>query len=65
MKNSKVANAVVTVAAGVTIAVMVGQIMPVNLINGSADFSLTQVNADCCGPHVSCECPDFKYVPSK
>ena len=63
MKNSKVANAIVTVATGVTLAVMVGQIIPVNLLSGSTDFSLTQVNADCCGPHPMTGCPDMTVAP--
>lgn len=53
MKNSKVAKAVVTVAIGVTLAVMVGQILPLNLLTGSTDFSLTQVNEQCCGPYLN------------
>jgi hypothetical protein len=63
MKNSKVAKAVVTVAAGVTMAVMVGRIMPVNLVSGHTGFSLTQVNGECCGIYQACECPDLTIVP--
>lgn len=64
MKKSKVVKAVVSGAAIVTLAVMIGQITPVNLLSNSTDYSLTQVNSDCCGPHVSCECQDFQYVPA-
>ena len=57
------AKAVVTVATGVTLAVMVGQIMPVNLLSDSTGLSLTQVNADCCGPHPITGCPDMTVAP--
>jgi hypothetical protein len=63
-KRSKVVKAVVSGAAIVTLAVMIGQITPVNLISNSTDFSLTQVNSECCGPYSQCQCEDFQYVPA-
>ena len=59
MKKSKVAKAIVSAAAGVTMAVMVGQIMPVNMLSGSSDYAMFLVNADCCGPHPITGCPDL------
>jgi hypothetical protein len=59
MKKSKTVKAVVSIAAGVTMAVMVGQIMPINMHSGSSDFSMFQVNADCCGPHPISGCGDL------
>jgi hypothetical protein len=63
MKNSKVTKAVVTVAAGVTVAVMVGRIIPVNLHSGSAatKFSTVISQQECCGPYAA-PCPDFVCV---
>jgi hypothetical protein len=67
MKNSKVTRTVVTVATGVTMAVMVGQITPVNLqsvskdfaIVTASDFSTSVAKDDCCGPYAQ-PCPEFK-----
>ena len=69
MKKTKVAKAVVTAAAGLSMAVMVGQIMPVNLqydardytVVAASDFSASAAQAACCGPYAQ-QCPEFKCV---
>jgi len=64
MKKSKVVKAIVSGAAVVTLAVMIGQITPMNLLSNSTDSSLTQVaegNEECCGPYAQ-PCDEYGGV---
>ena len=68
MKKTEVAKAIVSATAGIAMAVMVGQIMPVNLQSVSKDLSIAAVsdfstattsNEQCCGPYYQ-RCPQFR-----
>lgn len=62
MKKTKVTQAVVGVAAGITVAMMVGKIIPVNLLCEDAKgFSTVSATEECCGPYAQ-PCPEFKGV---
>lgn len=60
----KVGKVVAVAAAGVALAVMVGKIVPLNLIDAVCDsthYSSNQLFAEeCCGPYVSCQCSEYK-----
>ena len=62
----KIGTAVTAAASGIALAVMVGQITPINLINvvapDSAVYSAEKLFAaeECCGPYHQCQCPNFK-----
>ena len=59
MKKTRITQAVVGVAAGITLTVMVGQILPVNLICDGKDFStIAAAEEECCGPYAQ-SCPEF------
>jgi hypothetical protein len=64
MKKTKIKEAVVGIAAGMAITVMVGKIVPVNLHANPTDFTTVVCSEECCGPHVSGGCDEFKYVPA-
>jgi len=59
MKKTRITEVAVGVAAGITIAVMVGQILPVNLISDASGFSTIAATEECCGPYAQ-PCPEFK-----
>jgi hypothetical protein len=59
MKKTKFKEVVIQTAAGITIAVAIGNIVPMNLLSGSTDFSPQQVNEECCGPYSQCQCTDM------
>jgi hypothetical protein len=59
MKKTRISQAVVGVAAGLTVAVMVGKILPVNLVCDGKDFSTIAATEECCGPYAQ-PCPEFK-----
>ncbi|NLC70142.1 MAG: hypothetical protein GX751_02150 [Desulfuromonadaceae bacterium] len=58
MKKTKVAQAVVGVAAAMTMTVMVGNIMPVNLLDDSGGYSTATAAQECCGPYAQ-PCPQW------
>lgn len=60
MKKTRITEAVVGVAAGITIGVMVGQIIPVNLLSDPSGFSTVGATEECCGPYAQ-PCPEFQY----
>ncbi len=60
MKKTKIAEAVVGVAAVMTMTVMVGRIMPVNLlVADSTGYSTVAATEECCGPYAQ-PCPEFQ-----
>jgi hypothetical protein len=59
MKKTRITEAVVGVAAGLAITVMVGKIVPVNLLSNPADFTTVVCAEECCGPYAQ-PCPEFK-----
>lgn len=60
----KIAKIVTVAAAGMALTVMVGKIVPINLIDAvcHSNYSTNQlfVAEECCGPYHQCECPSFK-----
>jgi hypothetical protein len=60
MKKTRIAEAVVGVAAVMTLTVMVGRIVPVNLLADNTGFSTVAAAEECCGPYAQ-PCPEFKY----
>jgi hypothetical protein len=66
MKNTKVTQAVVGVAAAMAITVTVGKIIPMNLHANPAGFSATTIaNDDCCGPYAQPGCSEFSQADPK
>jgi hypothetical protein len=59
MKKTKVAQTVVSVAAAMTLTVMVGRIIPINLLDNPSGYSSTTADQECCGPYAQ-PCPEFK-----
>ncbi|MDD2318956.1 MAG: hypothetical protein PHO83_02790 [Geobacteraceae bacterium] len=59
MKKTRMTEAVIGVAAGITVAVMVGKILPVNLVCDGKSFSTIAAMEECCGPYAQ-PCPEFK-----
>jgi hypothetical protein len=60
MKKTRITEAVVGVAAVMTMTVMVGKIVPVNLLSHSTGFSTIGAAEECCGPYAQ-PCPEFQY----
>ena len=58
MKKTRIKEAVVGVAAGMAITVMVGKIVPVNLHSNPTDFTSIVCAEECCGPYAQ-PCPEF------
>ncbi|MHC1698648.1 MAG: hypothetical protein AB9919_11425 [Geobacteraceae bacterium] len=58
MKKTRITEAVVGVAAVMTLTVMVGRILPVNLISNTGSFSTIAATEECCGPYAQ-PCPEF------
>ena len=64
----KIGTVVTAAAAGIALAVMVGQITPINLIHvASSDSSIYSGEKlfgaeECCGPYHQCQCPSFKWA---
>jgi hypothetical protein len=59
MKKTRITEAVVGVAAVMTLSVMVGRILPVNLLADNSGFSTIAAAEECCGPYAQ-PCPEFK-----
>jgi len=58
MKKTRVTEAVVGVAAVMTLTVMVGRILPVNLIAHTGGYSTVGATEECCGPYAQ-PCPEW------
>lgn len=58
MKKTKVAQTVVGVAAVMTMTVMVGKIIPVNLLDNPTGYSTIGASEECCGPYAQ-PCSDW------
>jgi len=58
MKKTRITEAVVGVAAVMTLTVMVGRIIPVNLISNAHGFSTIAATEECCGPYAQ-PCSEF------
>jgi len=51
MKKTRITEAVVGVAAVMTLTVIVGRIIPVNLISNTGGYSTAAATEECCGPY--------------